>query len=84
MPVKRGEMVKAVKEKLENSLEAKASDTRLPSYIFDTPGEVVELSGDYAQVKWGITPTPNIWLRQDQLEPFNPKPAAAKKEGEEK
>jgi hypothetical protein len=83
MPVKRGEMVKAVKEKLENSLEAKASDSRFPPYIFETPGEVVELSGDYAQVKWGITPTPNIWLRQDQLESFNPKPAAAKKAPEE-
>ncbi len=70
MAVKRGDFVKAVKEKLENSLEAKASDPRLPSYLFETPGEVVELSGDYALVKFGITPTPNIWLRVDQLEPF--------------
>ncbi len=70
MAVKRGDFVKAVKEKLENSLEAKASDPRLPNYLFETPGEVVELSGDYALVKFGITPTPNIWLRVDQLEPF--------------
>jgi hypothetical protein len=71
MAVKRGDFVKAVKEKLENSLEAKASDPRLPNYLFETPGEVVELSGDYALVKFGITPTPNIWLRVDQLEPFS-------------
>ena len=68
MPIKRGDFVRAVRENLENSLEAKASDTRFPSYIFETKGEVVDLSGDYALVKFGITPTPNVWLRQDQLE----------------
>jgi len=71
MAIKRGDFVKAVKDKLENSLEAQASDPRLPSYLFETAGEVVDLSGDYALVKFGITPTPNIWLRVDQLEPFN-------------
>jgi Cyanobacterial and plant NDH-1 subunit O len=70
MPIKRGDFVKAVREKLENSLEAQASDPRMPTYIFETKGEVVELSGDYALVKFGITPTPNIWLKQDQLEAF--------------
>lgn len=70
MPVKRGEMVRVVREKLENSVEAKASDSRFPSYIFETAGEVIELKGDYAFVKFGTVPTPNIWLRQDQLEPF--------------
>lgn len=68
MPIKRGDFVVAVREKLENSLEAKASDSRFPTYLFETKGEVVDLSGDYALVKFGITPTPNIWLRQDQLE----------------
>jgi hypothetical protein len=71
MAIKRGSMVRALQEKLENSLEAKASDIRFPAYIFETKGEVVEVSGDYAQVKWGITPTPNIWLRIDQLEEFS-------------
>ncbi|MBE9010551.1 NAD(P)H-quinone oxidoreductase subunit O [Pseudanabaenaceae cyanobacterium LEGE 13415] len=70
MPVKRGEMVRVIREKLENSLEAKASDPRFPSYIFETQGEVVDLRGDYAFVKFGKVPTPNIWLRQDQLESF--------------
>ncbi|HEY9616884.1 MAG TPA: NAD(P)H-quinone oxidoreductase subunit O [Microcoleaceae cyanobacterium] len=71
MAIKRGDLVRAVKEKLENSLEAKASDSRFPSYIFDTKGEVVDLSGDYALVKFGIVPTPNVWLRVDQLEAFS-------------
>lgn len=70
MRIKRGDFVRAVKEKLEGSLEAQASDPRFPPYIFETKGEVVDLSGDYALVKFGITPTPNIWLKTDQLEAF--------------
>ena len=68
MAVKKGDLVRAIREKLENSLEAKASDSRFPSYLFDTKGEVVDLRGDYAFVKFGQVPTPNIWLRVDQLE----------------
>lgn len=63
-------MVRAVREQLENSLEAKASDSRFPNYIFDTKGEVLDIKGDYALVVFGHVPTPNIWLRVDQLEPF--------------
>jgi len=68
MAIKKGDLVHAVREKLENSLEAKASDTRFPNYMFNTKGEVVDLRGDYALVKFGQVPTPNIWLRLDQLE----------------
>ncbi len=68
MAVKRGDLVRAVREKLENSLEAQASDTRFPAYIFETKGEVIDTKGDYALVKFGYVPTPNIWLRLDQLE----------------
>ena len=70
MAVKRGDIVRAVREKLENSLEAQASDTRFPGYIFESKGEVVDIKGDYAFVKFGKVPTPNIWLRLDQLEEF--------------
>jgi hypothetical protein len=70
MAIKKGDMVRVVREKLENSLEAKASDPRFPDYIFNTQGEVVDMKGDYAFVKFGIVPTPNVWLRADQLEPF--------------
>ncbi len=71
MAIKRGDLVRAVREKLENSLEAQASDARFPSYIFETKGEVVDMKGDYAFVKFGAVPTPNAWLRVDQLEPFD-------------
>ncbi|GAP93706.1 NAD(P)H-quinone oxidoreductase subunit O [Leptolyngbya sp. NIES-2104] len=70
MPVKKGELVRVIREKLENSLEAQASDSRFPSYIFETEGEVIDIRGDYAFIKFGIVPTPNVWLRQDQLESF--------------
>lgn len=66
--IKKGSLVRAVREKLEGSLEAQASDTRFPPYLFDTKGEVVDMKNDYALVKFGQVPTPNIWLRVDQLE----------------
>ena len=45
MAVKKGNMVRAIREKLENSLEAKASDSRFPSYLFETQGEIVDIKG---------------------------------------
>ncbi len=68
MAVKKGDMVHAVRDRLLNSLEAKASDSRFPDYLFQTKGEVLDIRGDYALVKFGQVPTPNIWLRMDQLE----------------
>lgn len=71
MAIKKGSIVRAIREKLENSLEAQASDPRFSSYLFETKGEVMDVRGDYAFVKFGKVPTPNIWLRVDQLEDFN-------------
>lgn len=70
MAVKKGTMVRAIREKLENSIEATASDRRFPAYLFETKGEILDTNGDYALVKFGQVPTPNIWLRLDQLEEF--------------
>ncbi|WP_026072315.1 NAD(P)H-quinone oxidoreductase subunit O [Nodosilinea nodulosa] len=66
--LKRGDLVRAVREKLEKSLEATASDNRFPPYLFETKGEILDTNDDYALVKFGEVPTPNIWLRLDQLE----------------
>ncbi|MEO1123998.1 MAG: NAD(P)H-quinone oxidoreductase subunit O [Cyanobacteria bacterium J06639_16] len=68
--VKRGDLVKVIQEKLENSVEATASDPRFPPYIYETAGEILETRGDYGLIKFGRVPTPNIWLRLDQLEKF--------------
>lgn len=65
--IKKGSLVRVVKEKIEGSLEAKASDVRLPKYLFDSKGEIVDLNDEYALVQFYV-PTPNVWLRLDQLE----------------
>lgn len=66
--IKKGTPARAIREALEGSVEAQASDQRLPSYLFETDGEILEVKGEYALVKWGAVPTPNVWLRLDQLE----------------
>lgn len=65
--MKKGSLVRVVREKLENSLEAKASDTRFPDYLFNSKGEILEIDAEYALVKFYV-PTPSVWLRVDQLE----------------
>lgn len=65
--LKNGSLVRVIKEKLVNSLEAKASDTRFPSYLFDSKGQILEVKGDYALVQFYVA-TPNIWLNIDSLE----------------
>lgn len=66
--LKKGSLVRVIKEQFTGSTEAKASDTRLPSYFFDSKGEVLDLNEEYALVRF-YTPTPSVWLRLDQLEP---------------
>ena len=65
--IKKGSLVKVVREKFEGSTEAKASDVRLPNYLFDSKGEILEVEDEYALVQFYV-PTPNVWLRLDQLE----------------
>ena len=68
--IKKGSIVRAIRDKVENSLEAQASDEKLPSYLFETKGEVQDIKGDYMLIKFGHVPTSNVWLRADQLEPY--------------
>lgn len=65
--IKKGSLVRVVKEQLEGSVEAQASDARLPSYLLDSKGEILDVNEDYALVQFYV-PTPNVWLRLDQLE----------------
>jgi hypothetical protein len=65
--IKKGALIHVVREKLESSLEAQASDPRFPAYLFESKGEVVDLKDDYALVRFYV-PAPNVWLRVDQLE----------------
>jgi hypothetical protein len=59
MAIKRGTLVRAIREKLQGSLEAQASDPMIPNYVFDTAGEVVEIKGDYIQIKFGSCSHPS-------------------------
>ena len=66
-PLKKGSLVRVYKTAYLGSTEAAASDPEAPQYIFEGPGEILALKGDYAQLRWR-RPVPDVWLRLDQLE----------------
>ncbi|WP_269609406.1 NAD(P)H-quinone oxidoreductase subunit O [Prochlorococcus marinus] len=63
---RKGDLVKVDRETYSNSLESKASDTNLPEYIFQGPGEVLLIKGDYCQVRWR-RPVPDVWIKTDHI-----------------
>jgi len=65
--IKKKSLVRVVKEQFEGSLEAKASDAKLPEYLLNSKAEVLDVNDDYALVQFYV-PTPSVWLRLDQLE----------------
>ena len=65
--IKKGSLVKVNRAAYAASLEAKASDSTAPDYIFEGPAEVLLIQGDYAQLRFR-RPVPDVWLRADQLE----------------
>jgi hypothetical protein len=67
--LKKGALVRVNRLAYGNSLEARASDSDAPGYIFEGPGEILAVQGVYAQLRWR-RPVPDVWLRLDQLEPF--------------
>ena len=66
-PLKKGSLVRVCQAAYLGSTEAAASDPQPPHYIFEGPGEILALKGDYAQLRWR-RPVPDVWLRVDQLE----------------
>ena len=68
-PLKKGSLVRVNRQAYASSLEAAASDSDAPDYIFEGPGEILTVKGDYAQLRWR-RPVPDVWLRMDQLEAF--------------
>ncbi|MCP9775308.1 NAD(P)H-quinone oxidoreductase subunit O [Cyanobium sp. WAJ14-Wanaka] len=65
--LKKGSLVRVSKKAYQGSLEAGVSDPTPPDYIFEGPGEILALKGEYAQLHWRM-PVPDVWLRLDQLE----------------
>tara|TARA_B100000029_G_C17531300_1_gene943337 strand:+ start:1485 stop:1730 length:246 start_codon:yes stop_codon:yes gene_type:complete len=64
---RKGSLVRVNRKAYQNSLESRASDQFFPEYIFEGPGELLIIKGQYAQVRWRM-PVPDVWLRIDQLE----------------
>ena len=63
---RKGDLVRVDSDKYLKSLESNASDLNLPDYIFEGPGELLLIKGDYCQVRWR-RPVPDVWMRVDQL-----------------
>ena len=64
--LRKGDLIKVDRKKYLNSLESKASDIELPEYIFQGPGEVLLIKGDYCQVRWR-RPVPDVWISSDHI-----------------
>ena len=64
--LRKGDLVKVEREKYINSLESKASDEDLPEYIFQGPGEILVIKGDYCQIRWR-RPVPDVWISSDHI-----------------
>ena len=69
---RKGDLVKVDRDKYSNGLEAKASDTNLPEYIFKGPGEVLLIKDDYCQVRWR-RPVPDVWISSDHIVSYEEK-----------
>ena len=63
---RKGDLVRVDITTYLNSLESKSSDLNLPDYIFEGPGELLLIKGDYCQIRWR-RPVPDVWMRTDQL-----------------
>ena len=68
-PLKKGSLVFLDSIKYSESIEALASDTNLPSYVFDGPGEILSIKEEYAQVRWR-RPVPDVWFKLDHLNEY--------------
>ena len=68
-PLKKGSLVYIDKEIYSSSIESLASDSDLPSYVFEGPGEILVLKEEYAQVRWR-RPVPDVWFKIAQLKEY--------------
>ncbi len=67
---RKGALVRVNRKAYQKSLESEASDQALPDYIFEGPGELLTVKGEYAQLRWRM-PVPDVWMRTDQLEDWS-------------
>ncbi len=67
---RKGALIRVNRKAYINSIESSASDPLPPEYIFEGPGEVLIVKGEFGQVRWRM-PVPEVWLRLDQLETWS-------------
>ena len=65
-PLRKGALIRVSRKAYERSLELKASDQSPPDYIFEGPGELLTIKGDYCQVRWR-RPVPDVWINSDHI-----------------
>ena len=68
-PLKKGSLVVVDKNIYLKSVESLASDVDLPQYVFDGPGEILNVKDEYAQVRWR-RPVPDVWFKLTQLKEY--------------
>ena len=68
-PLKKGTLVYLDKDNYSKSIESLASDTDLPNYVFEGPGEILVIKEEYAQVRWR-RPVPDVWFKLEQLNEY--------------
>ena len=64
--LRKGDLVKVDRLQYINSLESLASDANLPEYIFEGPGEILLIKGDYCQIRWR-RPVPDVWINTNHI-----------------
>ncbi len=64
---RKGALVRVRRKAYEESIEFQASDPKPPEYIFQGPGELLSIKGEYCQIRWRM-PVPDVWLKIDYLE----------------
>ena len=67
--LKKGSLVYVDNDVYTKSIEALASDTDLPNYVFEGPGQILSIKEDFAQVRWR-RPVPDVWFKLDQLKEY--------------
>ena len=68
-PLKKGSLVFVDRSVYFKSVEALASDKDLPNYVFEGPGEILNIKEEYALVRWR-RPVPDVWFKVDQLREY--------------
>ncbi len=68
-PLKKGSLVVLDRDKYSQSVESLASDSELPNYVFEGPGEILNVKDNYAQVRWR-RPVPDVWFKLEQLKEY--------------